>query len=1084
MSFNLYSQARLEDLTAILAGKIRNEPLNSVFTAETICVSHPQVQKWLQIQLALLNGIEANNHYPLAANLIWSLLKKAGFDCPDQDPLALEQLTWRIFTLLPKVLEQDGFSLLKSYLKKDPDAVKQWLLAEKIANVLDRYQYYHADTLQQWQQQPQGWFGKLWQKISHNVSVHKLVLLDQFAQAVKMGKVTPEHLPQRVHIFAPASMPGVVLDFFYQLSQVIEVNFYLFSPTEHYWADLVSPKKQQRAILNNQGDYLDTGNALLSSWGMVGQQFHAKLSALEQAHWFQGASSPAEDHSLLNQLQQDIYNLVDANQAEKIRIDNDFSIELHQCHGAMRECQLLHDRILSLLDSKGSTQEQGFAENPLKLQDILVMAPNISDYVPYIEAVFSPSADKPYLPFNINDVSVAEQSPLVSAFLSLLQLDESRFRQSDILPLLAVEALQQRFGFSAENLEQITLWLKQSAIRWGKDAQHKKQLGLPAEKVNTWQFGLDRLMASYAMGDFAQFEDLVSVGEIDGNQAELLGRFMRFYQQLCLWSEKLQSPRTPRQWQLLLNQLLDDFFVDDEQQGAIFFIREQIDQWLQLLAELDSDIKINTILLRKVLGEKLQTRQASHAFMSSGITFSSLKPMRALPFRVIIVLGMNEEVFPRKQVKADFDVLTSAEDFSLAQEDRYLFLETLLSAREKLILSYRAFDPKNNQSKPASILIDELMDYIDQRFISSKGEKLSSLICFNHHLQPWHPDYYQNSARWQSYDRFYLPIVEPDQEKLPHYQNWQNLPQLETAPVEQIYLSDLLRFYRNPAEAFVKNRLKIRFDEQQVAFEDNEPISLDGLQAYQIKQRLLDGILHKDAKAQTEALIDQLQQRFYYEGFLPPGNVGKSAFYQQVDKVKKAINILQGFDTEGVFSHAFQLKFKHDGQKEIILIGQLTNLYPQTGLLKTRPGEVKGTDLLRLWIEHLLLTLLRQSVDLQSYHSIIVDDKKTHYFPQDCVSYEQAEQYLEELLRLYLQGMQQPLPLFPQSSYHFAEQLAKGKEPSVYSQWHGGWNNTGDKDNDYIALLCRQLKSEPIDEEVFRLLADRVYQPVIRHCHH
>ena len=78
----------------------------------------------------------------------------------------------------------------------------------------------------------------------------------------------------------------------------------------------------------------------------------------------------------------------------------------------MRECQVLHDQLLMLLQR----------HSWLKAEDIVVMVPEISRYAPYIEAVFQPddSGKRLGLPWNISDISIADGHPLVKNLLQLL----------------------------------------------------------------------------------------------------------------------------------------------------------------------------------------------------------------------------------------------------------------------------------------------------------------------------------------------------------------------------------------------------------------------------------------------------------------------------------------------------------------------------------------------------------------------------------------------------------------------------------------------------------------------------------------
>lgn len=80
--------------------------------------------------------------------------------------------------------------------------------------------------------------------------------------------------------------------------------------------------------------------------------------------------------------------------------------------------------------------------------------------------------------------------------------------------------------------------------------------------------------------------------------------------------------------------------------------------------------------------------------------------MRSLPFKVICLLGLNDGDFPRNTKAAVFDLVAkhpAKGDRARRDDDRYLFLEALISAREILYLSYIGRDiRKDEELAPSS----------------------------------------------------------------------------------------------------------------------------------------------------------------------------------------------------------------------------------------------------------------------------------------------------------------------------------------------------------------------------------------------
>ena len=108
--------------------------------------------------------------------------------------------------------------------------------------------------------------------------------------------------------------------------------------------------------------------------------------------------------------------------------------------------------------------------------------------------------------------------------------------------------------------------------------------------------------------------------------------------------------------------------------------------------------------MRSLLEEQLDRARLNAAFLSGGITFCEHVPMRAIPFRVVCLLGMDDESFPRSSARASFDLMQNPRlgDRNLRDDDRQLFLEALLSARDALLVTYVGQSAQDDSVRPAS----------------------------------------------------------------------------------------------------------------------------------------------------------------------------------------------------------------------------------------------------------------------------------------------------------------------------------------------------------------------------------------------
>ncbi|MDX8404731.1 MAG: exodeoxyribonuclease V subunit gamma, partial [Mariprofundus sp.] len=492
MAFHLISSNKVELLMEQLAAVLNARPLASPFTAETVLVPSMPMKRWLGLQLAEITGINCNMAYPLPAAWLWNLVSTSLPDAPMQDPLARDQATWRIFDLLPGFLLKPQFASLQQYLDNDAQGIKRWQLSERIADVFDRYQYYRPDTIRNWSNGGgDDWQSQLWRALQKQVGNrhHRVAMIDFFMET--MAREKADHLPERISIFAVSSLPPLLLKVIQAVACHTDVYLYYLTPTNSYWADLKSDKAMARQRLTEPDEavYFDTGHGLLASWGRQGQVFQDLLLSDDalQAMEFE-LYAEAWPQTLLGELQSDLFQI--QMQEHSLATDDD-SLQIHICHSALRECQVLHDALLQRMDD----------DPTLKPEEILVMVPEISRYAPYIDAVFSKSDSRPFIPWNLSDISVADEHPVIGSFLQLLQLPESRFSISEILSLLDVPEIRARFNLDGDSLATIRAMLDQLNVRWGIDAAHKKQFALPETVQNSWKQAEMRLLAGFAMGE-------------------------------------------------------------------------------------------------------------------------------------------------------------------------------------------------------------------------------------------------------------------------------------------------------------------------------------------------------------------------------------------------------------------------------------------------------------------------------------------------------------------------------------------------------------------------------------------------------
>ena len=1054
MPLTILSSNRVETLQQRLAQVLAEDPLSDPFQCESIVVPTFAMSRWLNLQLAQQQGIAANIDYRMPGRWIWQLAKSLLGNIPEQDPYSGENLSWSIFSLLPELLEDSGFESINRYLRDDDNGVKRWQLSQRIAASFDRYLLYRPAMIEQWtDNNDPSWQAALWRCIlRHTKMPHRVEMIAGLCRTLQQP-LPLEQLPERVSLFCISALPPLYLGFINALSERVDLRLYLHSPTDQYWADLVNQKKalREQSQFTEYDNWYENRNELLASWGKQGQVFQDLL--LESTDSYNAdidLYQSGETDSLLAKIQQSIFDL--NSNSETLSVDD--SISVHICHSAMRECQVLQDQLLSMLDADGE----------LSPEDILVMVPDIATYAPYIEATFRHQSEV-RLACNISDVASADNHPQVTTFLNLLRLSQSRFSQSEMLALLDCESLCRKFDLDQSALQEIQRMLEQTHLRWGIDAQHKTAFGLPAESGNTWQQARQRLFAGYAFGDEQLWHGVAAVQGWDESNAESIGRFWNFFDRLDSWRKRLSVSRSTVEWQSLLLQLVDDFFVEtDPRESRLQEIRDVIREFAK-----DQQCSISPLLIGYMLEQQLNNEQQSGGLYSGGITFCGMRPMRSVPFKVICLLGMNQADFPRRDEQSDFELLAlqpAPSDPSNRVEDRYLMLETLLCARDKLYISYTGRSLKDNSACQPSLLVEELLNFIDSRYhVHQQADKqLSELLCRVHPMQVFSTDNYQDT--YPGYNPHWFRVAsQMAQFQFSTGQNWPDKLLQQVDAGENLELTNLHRFLRHPIKAFYQQRLGIHLNREEVAADD-EVFDLNKLDEWTLKQQLARDVLgcQKDS-----------MERILAQGSLAHGHAAESQLNQIAQQHHNWLQALKPF--AGITNLAIPIEITTTA--DAVISGVISNYFPGKGLMAYHGGRFKGYHLLALWLDHLMLCASGRYRDADNSLLIGIDE-------QWCIEplEEQAAiNQLEHYRHLYLQGMRIPLPVFPTTSFDWAR---NGDPQKALASAEKAWASKNsrfpkpDCDDEYIELVMRDCSQAPFADRRFGELANALYGELLQ----
>ena len=1073
MGLHLYRSNRLETLASALAG-VTGLPLHSPFEDEVIVVQSLGMRRWLSLQLASRHGITMNATFAFPAAFMQRIFVCALGKKDHDRAFDREVLPWRILALLPSLLDRPAFAELTEYLRGDIRPVKEFQLVQRIAAVIDRYLAYRPEMLLKWAKGAEpGWQAELWRAlIEGHETTHAPALALRLHDALERTSGHVSKLPERVSIFGLSSLPPFYVQLIGQIASRIDVHFFLLEPTALYWGEIRSLQEQKRILRRQKksasaapGMHFEVGHSLLASMGRVGREFSNLLLDLDPIADCDLFEAPARK-TLLSRVQADIFRLSETVPSnDRLMEEEDRSIQVHCCHSPGRELEVLHDQLLAMLERDPS----------LTPKDVLVAMPDVESYAPFIEAVFgTPEDPTRAIPFTIADRGMRAQSCVADVFLGILDLRHSRFGAAAVLALLEARPVQRRFELAGTDLDIIRRWIDRSGIRWGIDSAHRALLGLPAFEDNTWRAGLRRLLLGYAFpGDGETlFDGLLPVREVEGALSLILGRFVEFAESLFSIVAEFRESRTLRDWEFLLRRVVHTFFnEDDESAEGIRRLRAVLDSLGRAQRDAGLDTLLEFDVIRAYISQALDDSDGGLGFLAGRVTFCALKPMRSIPFKVICLLGMNDTAFPRQETAPTFDLVAQQPrpgDRSLRDDDRQLFLETLLSARDVLYISYCGRSAKDNTESPPSVLVNELLDYLEEHFARRAGDLRKDSLVTEHRLQAFDRDYFQESSSLFSYseENFHASqrAAKPRHPSPPFFTSPISVPE---SGWQDVALDDLTEFFCHPAKFFLRRRLQLRLPDEVTVLDEREPVSLEGLDRYAVERDL---VRRRLAGLDAAAILALARAG----GKLPPGLVGDAHFRATIDRVELLLERLrEPLATAPLASLPVAIEL--DGWR---LSGTLEQIRP-AALIRFRPANLKARDLIRAWLAHLALNAAARPNDP---HETLLEglDVEHRFLP---VKDSLAE--LRNLLGHYVTGLREPLRFFPATSWTFAirafgrKKLSGDPLEKARREWEGDEFSAGERADPYMAVCFRHV-AEPLDAQ-WRELTASIYKPLLEH---
>lgn len=773
LTYSNRTEALLDTLVRRLDERRRrgDDPLAPVW----LVVPNRNVEHYVELGVARALGIAANLRFERLGTLVRRWLESA------EHPLLIDRaMTARVLRALvdDDLLRDDVMAPVRRYLVgggdgRDAVDLRRAQLALHVSHLFDEYAFSRPELLDDWtagrvrfdgtpHATTEAWQSALWRWIrTHPVGANARTLSEALEATGATHDGATSHL-EELHVFGLSYVARIFSRLFGSFGEQSRLYLYALNPCEEFWEDLETEEELRRRRRRSDAEpewlfededpfrlSVDTETPLLRLWGRPGREHVRLLGVLTECD-FTGAfvdpvgSSPKpadalplfsrlDEPTLLERIQHDVLARTPRAERPEAGVRDD-SLQVLACPSLRREVETVAAEIWNLIETLEDLTFDQIA--------VLVNGPDRDLYLPHLTAVFEEAHG---IPFNVADLSLASVSPLVEAALRLIDLPTTRMTRPDVLGVITHPVVRARFP-DVNATDWVTL-CERLGIFHGLD--HAAHEGTYAAEVDllSWEQGLTRI----ALGAF-----MTGPRSSDGRFVELHGhrylpeepavgeltdaRFAMLVRSLSSDVRFARSAALPlTRWANFLGAMLRAYLTpeDDREEAAL---RRALSA-VQELAELDLDgTPVGYAVAHELAKGSLEGLSGGRGQqLADGVAVSSLMPMRAIPFRVIFVLGLGEGRFPAADRRDPMDLRGArrhAGDVTPPERDRYTFLETLLCARERLYLSYVARDEQTGDPLAPSAVVSELLDVIERGYLPDGRNQIVRRQRLRRHEEP------------------------------------------------------------------------------------------------------------------------------------------------------------------------------------------------------------------------------------------------------------------------------------------------------------------------------------------------------------
>jgi len=1122
--FSVFFSNHFESLLDALLRRQEACRLQGPFARRQIIVPGSAIRRRIELAMADCFGIGAGVDFDYLAQWLWRQIGRV-VEVPKASPYAPNALVWRIFA----ALEGDWLAKharLARYLEH-ADARQRFELAGRLARLFDHYLCYRPAWLEGWANATpafisrgetphadEAWQAELWRRIVHQNEPFQLPFMHFLRHVARMedAELAQLGLPAAVDVFCLPDLPPLYLETLRTLARVMDVQLYVLNPCREYWFDIVDARRLSWLARRQRNLFHETGNRLLAAWGKQAQVYIESLFEGENPVLEHAEFKPNAGSHLLARLQNAFLDLQEL-EPGSIRLDkNDRSIELHLCHSRIRELEVLHDRLLGLFRDHAG----------LSPDEIVVLTPDLAACAPLIEAVFGTAPQDRFIPWRITGQGRTEENPVARALDDLLALAVGNAPASRVFDLLRQPLVAAHFGLAESALGEVRDWIHEAGIRWGLDSEQARAAG--ASGGHTVEAGVARLFLSWAAGEAAGralFAGQTGIPHaIAGSAGLALGAFWHYARALNRLRAELLKARDAEGWRAVLLASLTALMGDaPEHIDEMRAVREAINALADDMAAAPGgqETALPLDVVHPALTERLN--ETLHGSVPGGaVTFSALSALRSLPYRVVCIIGLDSDAFPSRVRADEFDLMAAFPqkgDRQRRDDERNLFLDAVLAARDVLHLSCVGRSARDNAELLPSVLVEELLDVLATACAErpdSIAEARARLIVA-HPLQSFSSEYFvaEGDHRLESFRGEFARALD---ERSRHA----NRPRVERRSFEEdddddhveeegggrpfftsplpppgeewrcVDLTQLKRFFSNPCHFLLRERLGLDLPESEEELADAESFVPDWQARRAITARLLPVLLEEGkeggASITDEALFSLARAGDEY----PAGNLGEGALRRELTCLRdfaSRVNAALARPRYPVHTVKLEQALHCNGEHETWELRAAFGALRAEGLVAYRYDDIRAGDVLAAWLDHLTLCAAPPpGVECRTRGLSREGGFVLHPLPAH-----EAQAHLGKLLALYRAGLQEPLRFFPKSAREYICTRARENNESkarkdALKKWNDG--DFSEKKHAAYRLALRGMRMEEALDDAFRENAETVFGAlwqVLEDCH-